>query len=79
MTEENTPATEPLDVRVQSRARHAPAHRIVAPPDDSDPRPVYTIACPPYLISGGVAITRSEAARLGAFLCRACFPPQETR
>ena len=70
-----TPAVAPIrDVRVQSRARHTPAHRIVDPPDNETPRTMYPIACPPYLMTGGIAITREEAASLGAFPCRQCFP-----
>lgn len=71
------PAATPApirDVRVQSRSRHTPAHRIVDPPTDDTPHAMYAVACPPYLMTGGIAITRDEAASLAAFPCRQCFP-----
>ncbi len=66
----------PRDVWVKSRARHTPAHRITEPvADDAEPAPMYAVACPPYLLTGGVAVTRKEAAALPAFPCMECFPP----
>lgn len=63
------------DVWVHHRERNAPAHRI---PRQHAPRPgethaAYTIACPPYVVVGGAALTRTEAQDLRLHPCVRCF------
>jgi hypothetical protein len=62
------------DVWVPSRSRHVPAHRIPgATATDQADTSVCVIACPPYIATGGTAITRREAQQLRVFPCRECF------
>lgn len=62
-------------VWVRDRTRHTPAHRI--PTDDApgtDEPAATVIACPPFLMTGGHALTFRQAAELEALPCLRCFP-----
>lgn len=65
---------------VRSQIMHTPAHRIINPArSPGEPGGIYELACPPYKVEGGLAITEITARTLEPFPCMRCFPAAAAR
>lgn len=75
------PALPQADVWVRARTEHTPAHRIISPETTGTlaGQDSYRIACPPYRLRGGHAVTLRAAQDLKVFPCMRCFPAAAQR